>query len=201
MAKPETSLDERFRERYTAANTPEANARVERARQTVDAARLYDKQADGEEKERADLGRALGKFARQARLNGQLSDALDAWTDAIEVWRELGRGKATFLAELEHTATLAEHLLSVESDLDGEKLEEITGRFDALMARLSSSTDEGEDLSMYEDFIEEYRGRWHAQRAEIPEARAHMGRALELRRERGSARHIEQTERLLELLR
>lgn len=78
MAKPETSLDERFRERYTDANTPEANARVERARQTVDAARLYDKQADGAEKERADLGRALGKFARQARLNGQLSDALDA---------------------------------------------------------------------------------------------------------------------------
>jgi|GEM_PF-4377705 len=193
MAKPETELDEHFRERYLDAGSPEAAARVERAREVVEAMRRYDALAGGEEKERADLGRALGKFARIARLNDQLRDARDAWEDAIEIWRELDRHKAMFLARLEQTVALAESYIAGDETIE---LAEITRRFEALEARIAS--DDTGKLSLYEDFVASHRGCWHAGRAEFEEASEHIGRALELRRARGNARHIEQTELLLD---
>ena len=155
--------------------------------------RRYDALAGGEEKERADLGRALGKFARIARLNDQLRDARDAWEDAIEIWRELDRHKAMFLARLEQTVALAESYIAGDETIE---LAEITRRFEALEARIAS--DDTGKLSLYEDFVASHRGCWHAGRAEFEEASEHIGRALELRRARGNARHIEQTELLLD---
>mgnify|MGYP000288850489 CR=1 FL=1 len=187
MAKPETHLDEHYRERFVDAGTSEARARVERALAVVDAVRLEPEvleNSDVSEKERADLGRALGKFARVARLNDEPARALDAWKEAIEIWRELGREKARFLAELEYATTCAE-----DESGDGE---DVTTLFLSLQHRL----DEDEAFSLYADFLAEHRARWHAANARFDEALACITRALELRRARGNAKHIATTEAL-----
>ena len=142
-----------------------------------------DAQGDGE---RADLGRLLGKLGRNLRLVGRTQEALEAQEEAAQIWHDLEREKAEFLARL-YCAVL-----------QGERGDD-AATHDAF-ARLHERVRQDDAFAVYEDFLLEYHARFLAERQQLDAARTHMARALALRTRRGNAGQIAQTRALIQLL-
>lgn len=136
------------------------------------------------EKARADLGRALRRRGKKLAARERFEDALPLAREAVQIWTELGRTRARFLGRLE----LAEVLAGL-----GEH-EAAEARFDELAAELDEDPDQ---LGCYEDFWCEARAHQLAACGDPLRAAELVRRALALRRARGNARHIAQTEQLL----
>lgn len=131
------------------------------------------------------LGREASRLADHLLLAGKPDEALPLKEEAVEIWRRLGRRKAEFLARL-RAAEIVFELGRREQAL--EALGELLGEAQA------------PPVDIYRDFVLEARGRLLARRGMPEEARRDLQKALELRRERGSQKQVEETEQLLEAL-
>jgi tetratricopeptide (TPR) repeat protein len=131
------------------------------------------------------LGREASRLADHLLLADELDEALRLKEEAIGVWRKLDRPKARFLAELDAAEIVFE-----------------LGRHDEALDELDRLVEASEDeaFGVYRDFALELRARCLARCARVDDARADLDEALALRRERGNARQIEQTERLVALV-
>jgi tetratricopeptide (TPR) repeat protein len=131
------------------------------------------------------LGRELSRLADHLLLADSPDEALPLKVEAVDIWRELGRDKAVFLAELDAAEIVFE-----------------LGRCDEALAELDRLVESSrtEALAVYRDFVLELRGRCLARAGQVGLAREDLEEAMELRCERGNARQIEETERLLELI-
>ncbi len=131
------------------------------------------------------LGRELSRLADHLLLAEKPARALPLKEEAVDIWHELGRDKAGFLAELDAAEIVFE-----------------LGRHDAALEELDRLVERSEDepFGVYRDFALELRARCLARCGRADEALADLEAALELRRARGNERQIEETERLLELV-
>lgn len=138
------------------------------------------------ELERTRLGRTLNRLSTYLRLTDECDEACAYCEEAIDIWRDLGRDRATFLARLRRAAL----------DVRRGAFAEAEDRLDALVDEAAD-----EPFTVYRDFALELRGRLHARAGRPEQAIADLELALEFRREDGRDRLVAQTERLLELAR
>ncbi|MFB6263248.1 MAG: hypothetical protein ABEL76_06440 [Bradymonadaceae bacterium] len=167
------------------AEDPEAlEEAIEQTRTDVRQARAAWRENPGET-ELARLGRAQHQLAKYLLLAGEGRDARRAADRAGDVWEELERRPAAFLAGLRRA--------------DGLRLAGQTQRaleaFDELVDRAES-----EPQGTYLDFALEKRARCLVGRGAHDRARADLERCRSVRRERDRDRLVERTERMLELL-
>lgn len=131
------------------------------------------------------LGREASRLADHLLLAEELDEALRLKEEAIGVWRKLDRPKAIYLAELDAAEIVFE-----------------LGRHDEALAEIDRLVEmsAAESFGVYRDFALELRARCLARCERAKEACEDLDEALELRRERGNARQIEETERLRKLI-
>jgi tetratricopeptide (TPR) repeat protein len=165
---------------------------LEQEREAVDKMRRL-AQDDPSELNSSHLGRELSRLADHLLLAERPDEALPLKEEAVDIWRELGRDKAVFLAELDATEMVFEMASDLVSDL--ARREQAVEELDRLV-----EASELEALEVYRDFALEVRARCLARLGEIERARDDLDETLELRRSRGNARQIEQTERLIGLI-
>lgn len=141
---------------------------------------------DPSELERTRLGRTLNRLSTYLRLDDDCDEAREYCEEAIDIWRDLGRDRATFLARLRRAA------------IDVRR-----GRFDEAERQVDDLVDEAADdpFTVYRDFALELRGRLHARAGRAEQATDDLDRALEFRRNDDRDRLVQQTRRLLELAR
>jgi tetratricopeptide (TPR) repeat protein len=179
----ETYVDETFCERARCEETLREAIRSQRddletLRETL--------RTDPSELERTRLGRTLNRLSTYLRLTDECDRACEYCDEAIEIWRDLGRERATFLARLRRAAL----------DIRREAFAEAERRLDELVEEAAD-----EPFAIYRDFALEFRGRLHARRGRREQAVEDFERALELRRNDGRDRLVQQTEHMLELAR
>ena len=130
------------------------------------------------------LGRHLQRHGRLLRFAGRRSEAVDCKTKAIEIWREYGRERAHFLCRLQRCAIRGE-----AGDVD-QALDELV----MLRKQLDERT------GVYRDMLEETLGTCHYRCGDYARALEALGRALQIRRQRGNQRHIEDTQRIIDVV-
>ncbi len=157
---------------------------VARGRQTVAKIREL---ADEEPSELhlSDLGRQVSRLADHLLLADECDEALALKEEAVGIWRRLGRDKARFLAELDAAETRFELGRSQEALAELDRLVEQAGE---------------PEFEVYRDFALVLRGRCRARTGDTAGGLADLQEALELRRQRGSQRQIDHTQRLRELV-
>lgn len=136
---------------------------------------------DRDELQTSRLGRVLNRLSRHHELAENYGDALQYGRRAVDVWDQLGRRRARFLAEL-RVARLRHHRGDTDAALEA-------------LDRLVEATDGG-DLEVYRDFALESRGRVAAEAGETERAETDFARAIEIRRSEGRDALVEPTRRL-----
>jgi hypothetical protein len=173
MARVDGVIDESWRERAVDAEAlaielAEGESAIAACR--ADVARLND------ELRQADLGRALQRHARVLELAAREDEARACLSEALSIWRALGRASAAFLTTLK--------LAALSDDTTG-------------LARQYARTQTEEALAPYEDTAALYLGCALARAGEVDGARRALEAALVVRKRRGKAAPIEEIEGLL----
>ena len=175
-----THIDVSFRER---ADDPERLAEARREKR-ADLEELRASLAEtSDELEVTRLGRVLNRLSEYAKLAGDDEQALEYGREALEIWRDLDRDRAAFLARL--------RCVEIQFFL-GER-DEALGGLDALVERTQS-----ERFEVYRDFALVLRGRCRCAAGELEDGRSDLEQSLEIRRDRGNDRLIEHTRSILE---
>jgi tetratricopeptide (TPR) repeat protein len=179
IVRIERSLDENFVER--AASPEQAVAAVEHFRVQVEVARglcAVDRSGDN----LGILGRELVRLADALRLADAVDEARDALVEALQVWEELDRDRAAFMARMK--------LADVEER--GGCVETALTLWDGLM-------DESEraEVAMYRDFVLFGRGVCLWRQGRCREAVADLEAALDARQTAGRARLVAVTQAAL----
>ncbi|RAL20277.1 hypothetical protein DL240_18025 [Lujinxingia litoralis] len=123
------------------------------------------------------LGRALQQRSLALRLQERYDEARQNKDEAIAIWRELGRAKATFLCRLQRA--LIDHQQGAYARA-AETLEALEAELDA-------------GCAVYTDQLAEARARCYHALGRRSDALAQIARALQVRQQRGNPRHIEAT--------
>lgn len=174
-------------------------AREERERETLEARWAR----EPEEKLKADLGRLLGRMGEHRRLLGEYEIAADLKHRTLGIWRDLGRQRAEWLAQLRLAVVLDEALTAVgglainaNDTITGADTANAPTEFTALYAR----TTEREDLRAYQDTALEARALAWARRREKAASLADLDAALEIRSARNAAAAVARTQTLREIV-
>lgn len=177
-----THVDSSFRER------PDDPERLEEARRDKkrDLASLRENlEEERDELNVTRLGRTLNRLSEYAKLAGDLEEALTYGREAADIWKELDRNRAAFLARLR----------CVECRFFRGDDRNALERLDDLVEQT-----EDEPFEIYRDFALEVRGRCRCADARTEAGSADLQRALEIRRERGNDRLVEQTRHVLDAI-
>ncbi len=173
--------------------------REERERETLEA--LCGREP--EEKLKADLGRLLGRMGEHRRLLGEYEIAADLKHRTLSIWRDLGRSRAEWLAQLRLVVVIDEALaaagglaINPKDAQDAAHSTNPPAEFLLLYAR----TLEREDLRAYEDTALEARALAWARRKEKTAALADLDAALEIRNARNAAAAVARTRTLREIV-
>lgn len=134
------------------------------------------------------LARVLNRLADHLRLDGRFDAAAEHATQARDIWRDMDRHRAAYLAELRRIHALGDQMEAPDS---WRSAREACG---ALIDRARSQ----EDLEIYLDFALERRGIIAWRLDALEDAGDDLRAALEIRRERGVDRLVERTETVLE---
>lgn len=135
-----------------------------------------------DELSRADLGRALRRYANASKLTGKFDEALEAQDETVAIWRGLERDRALGLAEIEG-ADIAHLALSADA----------WPRFEALEEKLAEP-----EFELYQDFYWEYRALAHCRDEEYALGLEALQLALDLRIEQErKERQLEETRALI----
>jgi tetratricopeptide (TPR) repeat protein len=134
------------------------------------------------------LARILNRLADHLRLDGRFEEAVEHATQARDIWQDLDRRRAAYLAELRRVHALGDMM----DDPDA------WARGCSACDTLVHEADADDELEIYLDFALERRGiiGW---RLDGPDgALDDLEAALRIRRERGIARLVDRTETIIE---
>jgi tetratricopeptide (TPR) repeat protein len=177
-----THVDSSFRER------PDDPERLEEARRDKERDLASLRESLEEERDELNvtrLGRTLNRLSEYAKLAGDLDEGLDYGREAVDIWEELDRDRAAFLVRLR----------CVECRFFRGERREALDALDEMVERA-----EDEPFEIYRDFVLEVRGRCRCADARIEAGSTDLQNALEIRRERGNDRLIEQTRHVLDTI-
>jgi tetratricopeptide (TPR) repeat protein len=176
-----TYIDDDLRIRPT--STKKLAAALQRERETLVAMRAEVKR-EPNSLNASHLGRTLGRLSEHLWLDGQTEDALALGEEALDIWEELERDKAAFLQRLK----LADYRAHVGDETDLEALEAMVDEAD------------GGGLAVYRDFALEALARRSYEAGDYDRALESIEAALDLRRERGNEKQVEQTEKMRRII-
>ncbi len=180
MGRIKTTLSSEWIE--VPADEEQAVSIYEEYRETLEKLRELHDESHEDEVLRADLGRALGRFAEAACLHGDFTSALNARDESAQIWSDMGRHRACVLARIQ-AANMA-HLAGVPNAWK---------RFETLAELVRDPL-----FEIYADFLLEYRALASCRESRFEDALALMERALERRIDEGrKERQLEETRELI----
>lgn len=176
-----TQLDENLFERWIDGDEGQA---------TLDAARREHatrvEADDGSPLTRSHVGRATQRLSEACRFSGLLDEALELKDQAIAIWSDQQKTRATFLVRLQRAVVLAE----LAHETAGAEMQE-----------LWESMEGNEALEpYYVDFWLEYEARRLFRDGAPERAAALLHKALKFRRDHRASRIVDWTEHALTLV-
>lgn len=153
-----------------------------------------------EEKLKADLGRLLGRMGEHRRLLGEYEIAADLKHRTLNIWRDLGRLRAEWLARLRLAVVIDEALAAASAPDNASNSAANAANAPTEFTALYARTVEQEELRAYQDTALEARALAWARRLNRTRALEDLDAALEIRIARNAAAAVARTRNLREIL-